>query len=60
MSFELNSAVIIKSTGQIGRVIALTPDGANVRLSLDKNIPTADWIHVALDDLEELETSSEG
>jgi hypothetical protein len=59
MAIEVGTAVKIRSTGQNGRVISLNDDYVNVRLSLDKDNPTADWISALLDDVEELEAPDE-
>lgn len=55
MPIEIGSAVRIKATGQNGRVIGLKSAMATVRLSLDKNVPSVDWISVATDEVELLE-----
>lgn len=55
MSIKIGSAVRIKATGQDGRVISLGESEAAVRLSLDKNSPSADWLSVALTAIEDIE-----
>jgi hypothetical protein len=55
MSIEIGTAVKIRSTGQNGRVVSLDDDHVNVRLSLDKDNPSADWISASFDEIEELE-----
>jgi hypothetical protein len=59
MPFEIGTAVKIRSTGQNGRVISLNDDHVNVRLSLDKDNPSADWISTLPEDVEELEAPDE-
>jgi hypothetical protein len=57
MPIEIGTAVKIRSTGENGRVVSLNNDHVNVRLSLDKDNPSADWISALLDEIEELEGS---
>jgi hypothetical protein len=51
--------VKIRSTGQNGRVISISDDHVNVRLSLDEDNPSADWIKALPNDIEELEAPDE-
>jgi hypothetical protein len=55
MAIEVGTAVKVRSTGQNSRVISVNDDHVNVRLSLDKDGPSADWISVPAVDVEELE-----
>lgn len=57
MTIEVGTPVKIRSTGQNGRVIGADNDNVSVRLSLDKDNPSADWISVPRDGVEELEES---
>jgi hypothetical protein len=52
----IGSAVQINVSGQNGRVIALNGSKATVRLSLDKDAPSVDWISVDVGELELIES----
>jgi hypothetical protein len=55
MAIAAGTAVKVRSTGQNGRVIAVQEREVSVRLSLDKDNPSADWASLAIDEVEELE-----